>query len=756
MRGGNGAGNTVDHYISPSYSKFDKNKSLLSSSQAESVRRLGESEGFLETAAILIDAIRKRKRFIALVAACIFCGVILLCMVVPPTYESTAKIVVDRPGSEAFAFNEVSQGEGEPDDIETQVHVLRSDGLALEVARMLRLEQNRGVIKENRVEKLIDKLQFVFLHWPWQHNESDLTPVRDSATISVAEQHAVEYLHKHTTIVPMKNSRVIAVKVRGDNKYLCTEIANGIVQKFLSDISSSRNAAVALSCDLLSGQLKAIRERGQKSQLALSSYSKTYGIVEVDDENNSLSQKESELIHYHALAEADKLQLEATLSAIRDNERADAIVFGNNFNVQQLIGKISDVSGQLTQARVYYDDNHPNIIKLHNQLDELRMELGQLKKQIIGEMQLAYIAAASRERALGSQIDQEEALLTHVSAYNSLRRQAQADEDLYHLLYARMQGAVLSSASRSSTIRRMDQAVVPFRPIWPNPVLMFPLGFVAACFGGIAAGIVKHSMDSTVRSAQDLSAAMKQTSVLPLPITCGVEQVPIAKKSHGVQQSQPRKEWYEIQPFILQEPSSHAAESIRSLMGVIVLNYYQCRSKVFVISSPSSGEGKTTVSLNLAAALAERGPTCFVDADLRKRNRTEMKGIYAHYRNEATAEEIQIRQDGGLNLTCIGAGSGTDNPIAILMSEKFQRLVYKLRCRYDFVVIDSPPILPYADCRLLTLQADGVVLVGYEGRSSKRSIRLAAGILNRLSVPVVGVVLNGARVNGAFRGAYYE
>jgi capsular exopolysaccharide synthesis family protein len=188
-------------------------------------------------------------------------------------------------------------------------------------------------------------------------------------------------------------------------------------------------------------------------------------------------------------------------------------------------------------------------------------------------------------------------------------------------------------------------------------------------------------------------------------------------------------------------------------MGLIMLTRQRNKSQVLLIASPFSREGKTTVAYNLALGLAEKGPTCFVDADLRKPNDGDVGGLFAHYRDAATAEELEAPSGDSGNLTCVSSGTGPENPISVLISDKFRRFTSAIRSRYEFVVIDSPPLLPYADGRFLAALADGAVLVGYAGLTARKSLVSAAEILAQQAVPILGVVLNGVRaVEIPYRG----
>ena len=119
---------------------------------------------------------------------------------------------------------------------------------------------------------------------------------------------------------------------------------------------------------------------------------------------------------------------------------------------------------------------------------------------------------------------------------------------------------------------------------------------------------------------------------------------------------------------MLDQPGSAAAESMRALMGLILLTSSKSKAKVVLVASPLPGDGKTTVAYNLALSLAEKGPTCFIDADLRKRNEEDVNGIFSYYRNNGTGGDIETPSGDSQKLMCVNAGTGPENPISILVS----------------------------------------------------------------------------------------
>ena len=701
-----------------------------------------------------LNIISRRQRFIINVTALIFVVIAASLLVLPASYESTAKVVVDPPGFETFSLQIASQGISEPDYIETQAQILRSGGVGVAVVRALRLDRSPVIVKKTWLESGIDFLQINALLKSLRRH-GDVNAAVDSTHLALAEMRALEYVNTHLVVTPVRNSRVIEVVFKCSEPELASQVANTFVERFVASSDFNKYDAVMKSSQWLAKQLEDVRKKATTSQLSLTRYREQYGIVDVDDKQNTFSERESELIHYHAQAQAEKIQLEAMLLGVRSSGIGSVPQFHDNVITQQLTLKSAEVSELLSQALVSYGEKHPEIEKLRNELAELRRLTQEHERNMLAEFKASYSAAEAREETLSDEVNQEALLLNRVSRYGILRREAQSDEDLYNSLYARVKEAGISAGSKSSNIRVIEKGLVSFKPAWPNLLLMLPIGVIGACFGGVAAGVARDFMDDSVRSPEDVSLEAGDSRLVLLPET--------RKHGWGISdgvRSRPtpngrRNALVSVDRFMLEQPASAAAESIRALMGLILLTKQRNRAKVLLIVSPFPREGKTTVAYNLSLGLAEMGPTCFVDADLRKPSEGDVLGLFAHYRDAATAEEIETPSGDCPNLTCVRSGTGSENPISVLISEKFQRFTFAIRSRYEFVVIDSPPLLPYADGRFLATLADGAVLVGYEGLTGRKSLESAAEILNQLAVPILGVVLNGVRAVEIPYRAYY-
>jgi len=699
----------------------------------------------------LFDAVRRQRAFIVKVACVCFVALCCALLLVVPVYESTARVVIDPPGSEAFSLQAVGQGLSEPDYIETQAHVLKSEGLAIGVVRQLKLAEDPVVMKKGLVAKLMERSHLnqilASLRHKVRHSE-----VSDDTHLTTAEVIALDYLTGHLAVSPVKNSRVIEVSFKSPSAELSSEVPNALVSLYVTENYATRYEAVMKSSEWLSRQLDDIRAKALASQEALANYQKEYGIAEVDDKQNTVSEREGELIRQYTQAQADRIQMESYLMRVRHGDAASVPQFRTNPVTQQITEKLVDLKGQLSQAEVSYGQNHPVVTRLQNEIAELQHQLQAQEQAIINEIQAGFAAASNRENKLQDQVKSTTLQMSQMSRYGILRREAQANQDLYDALYARVKEAGISAASKSSNITVVDKARVLDSPTWPRLTLMLPIALLVSWVGALSAGLARDGMDGSVRSAEDVRFANGDRNLVLVPefstpATSGLRR---AVRRYRFPLTNPRKnDATRLDKFMLDRPGSLEAESVRSLLSTLVLAPRQEPIKVMLVTSPSPRDGKTTLAYNLALALAAKGSVCFVDADLRKSPRPsesgsdELLGVNDYCNGSACLEEIACSSEDQPNLSIIHAGNARRSPVHVLMSTPFQLLIGHLRAKYEFVVIDAPPLLPFADARFLTVLADGVILAARSAVTDRRLLDAAVDVVDRLGVPIIAVALNG-------------
>jgi capsular exopolysaccharide synthesis family protein len=339
--------------------------------------------------------------------------------------------------------------------------------------------------------------------------------------------------------------------------------------------------------------------------------------------------------------------------------------------------------------------------------------------------------------------------LSQLAEYSALKREAQSSTELYNNLYSRVKEAGIAAASKSSNVRVVDQARVLDVPTRPKVLVNLALGFLVAMIGAILLPFLRERIHNYVNDAEDVRRWTGISSVAVVPLAAnGNGQAPwrnlLMNGNRNGARGSPAK-------FLLQNPDSAQAEALRGLETAVMLSGPTRPPQVLLVASSVPAEGKTTVAINLATALAQQGRTCIVDADLRRSmvgsafNLHESVGLGQHLAETAAFNSILFAVPEVANLTIVPAGQPVHDPGKLIRCGRMAELLQSLRQHYDFIVIDSPPVLLYADGRVLSTLVDGIVFVARAGEVTRDAFVRSIEYLNQVhSAPILQIVINGS------------
>jgi succinoglycan biosynthesis transport protein ExoP len=673
-----------------------------------------------------LGVLSNQWRTVVIFAVVAFAVVTAATLAMRPVYEPEGKLQIDPPGSEVFSLNAAGAGLIDAEYISTEAEKLQTDDLALATIAELHLDRNPEI-----TGKLPIQLS------------------RNSDPLTARENAALRGLRSHLSVRRDPSSRLVVVAFGSHDPRLSASVVNTLMKLLVQKNFESRNKAIAESAVWLSRQLDDIREKMEHASRALADFGEKTGIADVDANTNTYSEKMGDLNRQLVQAVADRIQFESFLAPSRNADSLPQV--RSSLVIQGLTQKRAEAEAQLAQSRVIYGPNHAEVRKLQNQVDELQKAISAQQNAIVSELWTNYRAAKAREQSLSGQVKLATTDLTTLSQYEVLKKEAQVDRDLYDALYAKVKEAGISAASKSSNIHIVNQARVLDHPTRPHRALNILAGAMFGLIGGVALAFVKDRMQDRIHSPDDVREWANLPSVAVVPaIRNGIERQGLLGGNRWKlvpldQGESPVRECY-----VLQRPNSPEAEAVHALRTMLVLSDPKHPPRVLVVTSPLPGEGKTTLAMNLAIAMAKHGRTCLVDADMRKPavgpsfHLTSTLGLEHLLNHSATLDQVACATMEVENLTIIPAVNPTHSAIQLLGDGRMKAVIARLRDRFEFVVIDTPPILPYADGLAISTHVDGVILVGRAGQTPRGAITRSMELLETInSAPIQTVVLNG-------------
>jgi capsular exopolysaccharide synthesis family protein len=307
----------------------------------------------------------------------------------------------------------------------------------------------------------------------------------------------------------------------------------------------------------------------------------------------------------------------------------------------------------------------------------------------------------------------------------------------------------VAAALRASNVSVIDQAVSPLKPSRPNKKLSLLLSAVVGLIGGVGLAFCTEHLSNTLKTPQEVERYLRLPNLAIVPdfVRLARRSTPsIASVGSGVV----CLDGATAQAgFVLaHDPSSITTEAYRTLRAAIVLAQADTPSHTLLFTSGVHGEGKTVTVVNTAAVLAQMGMRVLViDADLRCASCHKVLGV----ENAAGLVDVLagqrelaevIHATAIEHLFCLSSGPLPLNPAELVGSKKMRDTLTALQGQYDYILIDSPPVMPVSDAILLSTMVDGVVLVANALQTPKQVVRAARTRLNYARVKILGVVLN--------------
>jgi len=683
--------------------------------------------------------LQKHWRLSALFAGIVMLTVIGINVFTRPVYEATARVEID-PSGEKFSLENSGAGAIDAEYLETQSQVMQGDSLAIAVIRKLRLDQNPALMGKIDADTL---------------NTANLKS-SDAQQLTPDESIALGRFKDALKIKRDTASRLILVNFDSPDPQLASQVTNTLVQSFIDQSFQSRHDAVMKSSEWLSRQLDDIRKKMEDSTQALTQFQQSTGVADVDANKSTFTEHMGELSRQQTQAQSERIQIQALL---KNTDNPDSLTeVRSNIVVQQLSQKLAEQRAALSQALVVYGNNHPTAKKLQSEVDELQSQLNGQKKAIVNSLRASYAAAAARESLMAAEMKGTSKELDKVARYSALKKEVEANVDLYNSLYGKIKEAGISAASKSVDIQVVDPARVPDDPIRPRRLLNLAVGLFAAFIGGIGLAFICEEFDNKLHSPEDIRRWIGSANVSIIPIISETESQPgrlgWSKRIVGLLPSPSQDSRTNM--FFLERPNSPEGEAVQALYASIMLSWPNNPPQTLLVVSAFPGEGKTTVALNLSYALAQHANTCLVDADLRKGrvanafNLPAGQGLGDVLTGNETLESSVLEIPGLSNLSILPAGRSQGNFGQLICSEKMEQTIAGLRERFGFVVIDSAPILPFVDGRALSTLADAVILVGRSGVTTRQAMRRSVELISEVhGAPILQVVLNAANMENS-------
>jgi capsular exopolysaccharide synthesis family protein len=553
-------------------------------------------------------------------------------------------------------------------------------------------------------------------------------------------------------VVPVRNSRIVELRYSSTDPEFAAQAANALAKAYIEQNTEFKLNATKDAAGWLGDQLKEQRDALQASERALEDFKQRNGAVSITDSaSNIVVARLSELNASLTKAKTERMNKEAQYKQLQSIQGTDAIdsfpaVLANSY-IQKLKGELADLQRKQAQISERYGERHPEWAKARSEVEtadaKLRIEI----KKVVDSMEAEYRAAMTEEQslqaALNSQKSEAMSLSSKGVGYSVLQREADSNKQLYQSLLQRTKETDMSSGRRATNVRVVDQAETPRSPVSPNVQREIMISFGTSLILAIAVAFGIEHFDNRIKTPQEMKA------LLGVPF---LGMVPVVPKSPAPD------------PLLHGDVPANFAEALKSVRTNVLFSSTEDGMRSLVITSAGPGEGKSLVASNLAVALSQTGQrVLLVDADMRRPRVHEIFNVsqepgLSNILTGHSAPNQALRKSQVPGLWLLAAGVIPPNPAELLGSQRFEDFLSSLGSHFDWVVIDTPPVMVVADSSIVANQASGVVFVVAADKASRQSAQAAVEQLHSSEATILGSVLNRVDIvkNPYYYSAYYR
>jgi polysaccharide biosynthesis transport protein len=682
--------------------------------------------------------LRKRKLILIIAALLALAYGIFKAESQPKLYESYGRIQVRSGSSNEYRVSTVQEYGGDSNaKLLSEIEILKSDSLMLTVCREMDLANNAD---------------FLEVKGPVEHASLDDADTRQDTV------HRIQS-NLHVSIVPKTD--IIRISYSSLNPKLSADIVNKVIADYMQHTYQTRFESSQRASVWLSGTLDGLKQEVEASQEQMMDMQRRLGILGFDPAHNQITASLDDLARAAGAAKLQRIITEARYRVVSgmDPNTIEGTIELTPGTAQ---GELNTLRGQLAGARANYatlesslGPNHPQAKAIKAQIDELVKEIDEEQNRLITQAKQNYVVAKANEEqttaALEAQKTEAYKLRDQLVEYTLRQREYEANRNLYDGLQQRLRTASVQSGLESLEVDVVDQALPPAEPQLRPQSTVILTALVFGLLAGIVAAFLMESLDTGLRSIAEIESITELPSlaIIPRARRSSVDQaatLSTAQRNVG----------------ILTQPKSQFAEAFRSLRTSLLLSNTGHPPKYIVLTSATPSEGKTTAASNLAAILAQRDTrVLLIDGDLRRPNIHHRFGLNGKIglttvlTGATKLEETVQRVPEIPNLDILPSGPVPPFPTEMLSSDAMETILKRCGDLYDYIVIDSPPILSVTDGVILARQADAVVLVVRHGKSSKHVVRRARDLLLRSGAAITGIVLNAVDLNSPEYYGYY-
>jgi len=619
-----------------------------------------------------------------------------------PEYRAAAMLQIDPPTPTFMSVTDALMGAGaywqNADFYNTQFKVLRSKGLGEKVVKHLKLDDRP----------------------PFEANP-------EAGSLFMA----------HVGVEPYPESRLVTITVTHTDPKEAALWVNALAEVYIDSSLESRMDSAKKAVVWLQERLSATQANMREAQEKLFKGLEGQDLFVPEGSVSAVSTSIAKLNDDYIAARTRRITIEAAVQQARDMRdrgeslesipqvASDPVVAGFNSQIATLTVDLSRLLEKFKPA-------HPEVQKISAQVAEVKKARVARAEAILGGLQAEYAQLQKREGELKAAIDGQKSLAASqsrkVGELDALKKEAESSKSLYEVLLQKLNESDIAASIRSNNVSVVERASTPQSPVRPDKRRLTLIGFIVGMVLGVGLVLARDYLDNTLRDPEEVER------YLHLDLLAAV-------------------------PSYESDNAHLVTEAYQNLRTALLFARKEEQGQVILITGSAPQEGKTTTLVNMAKLLAGAGErTVVLDCDLRRAqlhhrlNLEREPGLTDHFTRHLPVADL-LKPTETPNLFVLTAGPLPPNPPALLARRSVQDLFADLKARFEWILVDSPPLASVTDALLLARHADSVVMVVQHNKVDKKVVKRSVNALRKATPNVLGVVLN--QVDVQHKGYYY-
>lgn len=708
----------------------------------------------------LWQTIWRRKWSILTLVLVVMMVATLVVLSITPIFRAASTLLIEQKAAKVVSIEQVYGLEGTGNEyLQTQFELLKSRALAERVVRQLNLTTHPEFDPRQQPEPLIDVKGLLA-----NFSIGKVVPVtlpedlEDGVDPTEAQIFAevTDAFMERVTISPQGKTQMVKVEVEMADARTAAKAANALAQGFIeSQLEASMEMSMTAT-NWMNSRLGELRTKLKAAEDRLQSYREAENLVDVQGvatiSANELSMTGDRMIdarRQRAEAESQYKQVQSMRAGGWEKLATLPAVLGHPL-IQQFKAEEARARAKVDELSKRYGALHPAMEAARTELKAATGSLRGQVEQIVAGIERNYQLAVANEGSLRASFEANKSQIQNISRkefkLRELQREVDTNRALYDTFMNRLKETAATSDLETANARIVDEAIVPTEPVKPKKTLIVAIAGLLALFVGVGLSLLLEALNNTFKSTEDVEAKLNLPVMGILPLVKGKERKQIAR-------------------LFSTNTDKSFAESVRTIRTSLVLSSIDDAHKRIVVTSSIPGEGKSSVSANLAIALGQMHKVLLIDADMRRPTLAKSfelpvgtPGLANLIAGTAKLEDC-VKHIEGIDM--LSAGTVPPNPLELLSSPRFAKVLEVLGGHYDRIIIDSPPTQAVSDAIVLGTFADALIYVVKSEATAVPLVVKGVGQLLQNNAPVTGVVLNQVDIKKAKRygysyGGYYD